>query len=211
NAAALDALLTTVLKQWPVPVTGLSLIGHSMGGLVTRSALHMGQDRHRDWVSALRHVVYLGTPHRGSTVEVGANLAASALAAFAESAPLARPLRLRSAGIKDLRFGYLTKQDWLGHDQDTPFTSPPKPLRKPPPSHVREHFLAVTVSRNPRGVAANLFGDLVVTPNSAADSAGADTADRIRLGGLNHFNLRGHETVYDRLHDWLGELPRPEL
>ncbi|MGH3624156.1 MAG: esterase/lipase family protein [Sciscionella sp.] len=33
NAAALDALLTTVLKQWPVPVTGLSLIGHSMGGL----------------------------------------------------------------------------------------------------------------------------------------------------------------------------------
>ena len=40
NGAELSALLTSLVASWPVPVTELSILAHSMGGLVARSACH---------------------------------------------------------------------------------------------------------------------------------------------------------------------------
>ena len=42
NGHALAAQLERLLDAWPVPVERLVLLGHSMGGLLARSALHYG-------------------------------------------------------------------------------------------------------------------------------------------------------------------------
>ena len=42
NGKALADLLSQLQTLWPVPIEDIALIGHSMGGLVTRSACHYG-------------------------------------------------------------------------------------------------------------------------------------------------------------------------
>lgn len=54
NGAALVELLDELVAAWPVPVTELALLGHSMGGLVIRSACHQGSQRNASWVEHLR-------------------------------------------------------------------------------------------------------------------------------------------------------------
>ena len=61
NGASLAALLDDLVAEWPVPVRRIALIGHSMGGLVARSACHRGGD----WTRHVSHTVSLGTPGGG--------------------------------------------------------------------------------------------------------------------------------------------------
>jgi len=105
NGAQLDELLTSLVEQWPVPVTRLTLVGHSMGGLVIRSACCAAQQASARWSPYVKRVVYLGSPHLGAPLEVGAAHAARALQKLPETRPIARALASRSVGIKDLRFG----------------------------------------------------------------------------------------------------------
>ena len=73
NGRSLAALLETLVAHWPVPLEQLTLVGHSMGGLVARSAIHHGsRERHR-WRSSLRQLFTLGTPHHGAPLERGGN------------------------------------------------------------------------------------------------------------------------------------------
>src|SRR5206468_2497925 len=60
NGASLDALLDTLPE-----VEGLAIVGHSMGGLVARSACHQGALRGAAWTRRVRHVVSLGTRSGG--------------------------------------------------------------------------------------------------------------------------------------------------
>ena len=52
------------------------LVGHSMGGLVIRSACHYGSEDGAPWVRHVRHVFYLGSPHLGAPLARVAGLAA---------------------------------------------------------------------------------------------------------------------------------------
>ena len=90
---------TTLVAGWPVPVEQIVLVGHSMGGLVARSACHAGGD----WTGHVTHVVSLGSPHTGAPLESAVHYAAAALGAVPETRPLSRFLRRRSAGIRDMR------------------------------------------------------------------------------------------------------------
>ena len=63
NGRSLADLLDRLYSAWPVPVESLSLIGHSMGGLVLRSACWYGKEANLPWIRRLRRVVCLGTPH----------------------------------------------------------------------------------------------------------------------------------------------------
>jgi triacylglycerol lipase len=173
NGRDLAALLEDLVGEHPI--TRLSLVGHSMGGLVARAAVHEAVAADQRWLPLLRDVVCLGTPHLGSPVERGAAAVARLLGAFPESAPLGELVDRRSAGIKDLARG-------------VPLTAAPL---------VRQHFLAATAATDPTGVPGRLVGDLLVSTTSATDPA--QEADRHVLGGLSHLALLRHPAVRARL------------
>ena len=79
NGQMLAGMLERLQRLWPVPIDEFVLVGHSMGGLVARSASFYGMQQHHWWTAAVRHVVCLGSPHLGADLEKGVNVAAWAL------------------------------------------------------------------------------------------------------------------------------------
>ena len=73
NGRAFADTIEALLQNWPTPVQELVIVGHSMGGLVTRSACHYGALADRAWLRQLRKIVFLGTPHHGSPLERAGN------------------------------------------------------------------------------------------------------------------------------------------
>jgi pimeloyl-ACP methyl ester carboxylesterase len=214
NGRSLDELLAALVDAWPVPVQDVVLIGHSMGGLVARSALHQAgggtPEAHR-WTTLVRDTITLGSPHLGAPLERGVHRLTAVLGGLPETRPLARLLALRSVGIKDLRRGTLVEADWSGRDLDdrAPGTHTHVPLH----DGARHFVVLATVSRNPNGRIADLLGDVMVLPRSAAGDTGDD--DRLafppdhvhRIGGLDHLDLLNHPLVYERIRDWLVGRP----
>jgi len=49
----LAALLEELAKAWPVDVRQMALVGHSMGGLVARSAAYQADQHDHEWAGAL--------------------------------------------------------------------------------------------------------------------------------------------------------------
>ena len=111
NGAALSEKLGELVAQWPVAVESITVLVHSMGGLVARSAVHGSQAR---WRAVLKNLVFLGTPHQGAPLEKAGNWVDAVLGSTPYSKPFARLAQLRSAGITDLRFGNVCEADWLG-------------------------------------------------------------------------------------------------
>ena len=59
NGEALAVQLEQLLAGWPVPVERLDIVGHSMGGLVARSAVQQALDAGMAWPRHLRSMVFL--------------------------------------------------------------------------------------------------------------------------------------------------------
>lgn len=117
NGCELAAQLEALLRAWPVPVNQITLMGHSMGGLVARSAVFAAQQAGLAWPSQLRHLVTLGTPHHGAPLERAGQWAHTVLGALPHTAPLATLARLRSAGITDLRHGQVRGDETPSSDR----------------------------------------------------------------------------------------------
>ncbi len=54
-------------------MTELVIIGHSMGGLVARSACHYAAQARNEWLRRLDKIIFIGTPHHGAPLERGGN------------------------------------------------------------------------------------------------------------------------------------------
>jgi pimeloyl-ACP methyl ester carboxylesterase len=210
NGRSLGELIEALVAAWPAPVEQVALVGHSMGGLVARSACHHADLEGAEWVRRVRHVVTLGTPHLGAPLAQAVHYASAALWAVPETRPLASFLRRRSAGIRDLRHGSLVDADWRDRDADA--------LRAVACEEVAlldgatHCFVAATITRSPRHPLGRLVGDSLVLVPSAS---GRGRARRIPfrdehgayLGGAHHLALLNHPAVYERLRDWLGDEP----
>jgi pimeloyl-ACP methyl ester carboxylesterase len=201
NGRELAGLLEDLVAAWPVPVDEVVLIGHSMGGLVGRSACHYGADS--ACVAKVRHVFTLGTPHRGAPMEQAANAASAALARLPETRPLARALNLRSSGIKDLRYGYLVDECWMDQDCDAYLRNSAKEI--PFLSTARHYFICATLSREPDAAVGRIIGDLLVLPPSAWAHEGRGNRMRFpiehyyHLGKASHFDLLNHPAIFDQM------------
>jgi hypothetical protein len=207
NGEDLAGLLGDLVSAWPVPVERLTLVGHSMGGLVIRAACHRGETQSASWVALVRRIVYLGSPHLGAPLEVAVTAAGAALRRLPETRPLATALASRSVGIKDLRFGDIRAEDWA--DVADPDARRREPTECTPLLASADHYyVGATISRRHDTVAARIIGDALV-PWSSASGTGrhrqlALDVDRGRhLGGLHHFDLLNHPRVYAVLEDWL--------
>ncbi|MEO8121827.1 MAG: alpha/beta hydrolase, partial [Rhodoferax sp.] len=117
NGHELSTLLEQLRAHWPTPIEELSVVAHSMGGLLIRSAVHDARQEALHWPTQLKNIVFLGTPHHGAPLERAGNWVDFILASTPYTAPFALLGQLRSAGITDLRYGYLLDADWQGHSR----------------------------------------------------------------------------------------------
>jgi pimeloyl-ACP methyl ester carboxylesterase len=210
SGRALSELLEALVASWPVDVQELALVGHSMGGLVARSATHLGELDGCGWVVPLRHVVCLGSPHMGAPLEKAANVAGWTLGRLPETRPFAKVINGRSVGIKDLRFGSCAEADWCDCDADDLLTDRCNDV--PFVDHAAYYFIGATLFRDERHPVGHVLGDLLVRLPSASGRGRRRAipfeVDRGRhLPGLNHFDLLNHPQVYDQLRDWLKAEP----
>lgn len=117
NGKNLSELLEELTENWPVPIKEIIIVNHSMGGLVTRSALFYGQQTQKSWTKHIKKIVFLGTPHHGSHIEKIGNYLDLVLESIPYAKPFARLGKIRSAGVTDLRYGNLTDKDWQNNDR----------------------------------------------------------------------------------------------
>jgi pimeloyl-ACP methyl ester carboxylesterase len=201
NGRELAVLLEDLVAAWPVQVDEVVLIGHSMGGLVGRSACHYGADS--ACVAKVRHVFTLGTPHRGAPLEQATNAATAALARLPETRPIAKALNLRSSGIKDLRYGYLTDECWMDQDCDAYLRTSAQEIPFLPTA--RHYFICATLTREADAPVGRIIGDLLVLPPSAWAHEGRGKRLRFpiehyyHVGGANHFDLLNHRAIFDQM------------
>lgn len=205
NGADLARMLEQVVASWPVPVTEIALIGHSMGGLVARSAAHQAGEAGLAWVARLRHVVGLGAPHLGAPLERAVNRVTRAMARLPETRPFARLLNRRSVGIKDLRHGSLLDADWSGFDPDD---CEDHCTEVPMLADVAHYAVSATLSRSPGGLLPSL-GDMFVdhvsaTGNGPRRKLDFSVAQTLHIGARHHFHLLGDPVVYAHLRQWLS-------
>lgn len=208
NGREFAGMMERLVRAWPVPADEVVIIGHSMGGLVARSACHYAKlERHR-WLGKLSKLVFLGTPHHGAPLERAGNRLEILMSTLPHSAPLARLGAIRSAGIKDLRHGNLLDEHWQGlrchasHDARTPV---------PLPTGVQCFAIAASKRAKSAGHCTRLAGDGLVPVKSALGQHEDPALDlsipehrQFTARGLNHFELRTSREVYERLHAWLS-------
>ncbi|WP_141012693.1 esterase/lipase family protein [Nocardioides sambongensis] len=193
SGAGLAGLLQQVVEAWPVPVTRIALVGHSMGGLVARAAVAVGVEPAAGaerWTELVSDLVTLGTPHLGAPIARGIGHGVRGLDVLPETAAFGRILDRRSVGVRDL-------VDGLGDDV--------APLPR-----ARHRLVSATLSRSPRSPVGHVLGDLLVRPGSAVGRApGGRTlfpdADLLHVGGTDHFGLLNHPEVLRALERWLDE------
>lgn len=206
NGRALAALLEQLLAAWPVPVEALALVGHSMGGLVARSACaHAERAGHR-WRHALGALVCLGSPHHGAALERAGNWVDVLLGLSRYSAPFARLGQIRSAGVTDLRHGCVRDEDRGGRGRFAYGPDPRGPL--PLPDGVACYAVAGSLAAAP---AARPPGDGLVAVDSALGrhprpelTLGFPAAHQLVAFGTGHLDLLSSPTVYAALRAWLG-------
>jgi len=196
NGRLFAEMLETLVDRWPVPIEELSIVGHSMGGLVARGACHAGEARQHRWPRQLRRLIFLGTPHHGAPLERGGHGLDYLLELSPYSAPFTRLGKARSAGIQDLRHGTITAD---GH------------RRVPLPRGVDCFAIAATLAERRSLVTDRLVGDGLVPLDSALGrhperSRALRFPKQHRWIGFNmgHLDLLHRPEVYARLHEWIA-------
>ena len=218
NGRELAEILTWLMRAWPVPVREINLIGHSMGGLVVRSACQYARSvrplgRHlpfgRRWTSKVRRVVLIGVPNTGAPLEVIVNTVSAGL--WALPVPATRlvgfGLDRRSAGIKDLRFGAIADEDWLEHDPGTRTRQHPHRVLRL--RRARYLTIAGTVTADPEHPLAKVIGDALVTSSSAGGLTGQAGVEELfpdatqhLFPKVTHVALAHHEGAHAVIDAW---------
>jgi pimeloyl-ACP methyl ester carboxylesterase len=202
NGRALATVLEELVATWPLPIERLAIVGHSMGGLVARSACYYGDAAGHAWVKRLDTLVFLGSPHLGAPLERIGHWIDGVVGGLPLLAPFVRLGRARSAGIADLRHGHLREEDQrAGADR--------APVRLP--TGVDCFAVAATTADRAGSLKARLICDGLVPIDSALGRHADPRRDlafppaNTWIGtGMGHFDLLDRRAVYDRIAGWLG-------
>lgn len=157
NGGQFAALLEQLLQAWPQPVEDLSLLTHSMGGLVARAACHSAAATGLSWPARLKNLVFLGTPHHGAPLEKLGNWVDTTLGSNPVTRPFAAIGQVRSAGITDLRYGHVLPGDTQEADRFTAAPDRRQPL--PLPDRVACFAVAATLGAAAPATGASALQD----------------------------------------------------
>lgn len=188
NGVEVAALVRELVAQWPAEVTRIALIGHSMGGLVSRAACAVDLGEDRPWTRLVSDVITLGSPHTGAPLAIAVGHGSRLLAHLPETSAFGRILDHRSVGIEDL-------VDGLGHDV------------APLPT-ARYRLVAATLTESARHPVGHLLGDLLVRVPSAHGRSRRHPdlfpdADVLHVPRSDHFGLLNHPDVHTAMRSWL--------
>jgi pimeloyl-ACP methyl ester carboxylesterase len=210
NGARLADTLDGLVATWPAKVRRIVLVGHSMGGLVARSACHHATESDQAWVARVSNLIYLGTPHLGAPLARGVHGAARWLSRLPETRGVTRLLDHRSDGVRDLTTGRIVTaadEAEAALQEETARDLTPLP-------GVRHHLLAATITRDPDHPVGRVLGDFLVRADSGSGRTRTRDAglgdDVVVQGGIDHFDLLSDPEVGEQLVAWLasGEAPR---
>lgn len=210
NGRRLARRLTQWFKTHPPLPQEIVLVGHSMGGLVIRSACHYGRKQKAPWVNRVKKIFFLGTPHLGTDWEKIGQLTRIILQWIPN--PITMGIAAigdrRSAGIKDLRFGHLLDEDWKGKQGDALWhhNRPAVPLLK----HVDYYLMTAILAKDSKNVFWEYFGDGLVPLRSALGKSFIKhkalpfLPEHIKnFKGLKHTDLSHHLKVYRQIQKWI--------
>lgn len=208
NGKDLNALLEQLTKQWSVPIEELIIISHSMGGLVTRSALHYGQKEAKTWTKHLKKMVFLGTPHHGAPLERTGNYLDVVLESIPYAKPFARLGKVRSAGVTDLRYGNLIDEDWQDIDRFELKGDPRQHI--PLPKNIDCYSIAANNGKMTDPIAPKAKGDGLVDVKSglgqhknASKNLNFKEENTYIAHDCGHLDLLNDPIIYAQIKAWL--------
>ena len=214
NGHLLATLLEQLMNHWPTQMDELTVVAHSMGGLLIRSACYDAQQNGLRWPALLKNMVFLGTPHHGAPLERAGNWIDVILGSTPFSAPFAKLGQLRSAGITDLRYGHVLDVDWQGRDRF--HRQPDRRQAVPLPEGVPCYAVAATTATQRSALADRLIGDGLVPLRSAL---GEHDDPKRQLGfsktaqyiayRTSHLALLSSPAITQQLLQWLQGHRRP--
>ena len=195
NGRAFDALLETLVAEWPVPVDEIAIVAHSMGGLLTRGACHYAEEAKHRWRDKLRTIIFLGTPHHGAPLERAGNWLETLLGVTRYSAPFARLGKIRSAGVTDLRFGNVIDEHWQGRNRFELGTD----ARTPVPLPTGVECYTIAAERDGLVPLASAMGE---HPNPAL-RLDFPPSRRFVAEGVGHIQVLRESAVWEQIERWL--------
>ncbi|MBK8284401.1 MAG: alpha/beta hydrolase [Ahniella sp.] len=201
NGADLAEQMHRLVASWPVPVTRIVILAHSMGGLVTRSALAQANAEGLSWPEKVSDVMFLGTPHQGAPLEAVGHQVDRQMRRIRYLAPFALIGGSRSVGIMDLKRPNLLMQDWQ--------TEAPR-SQVPWPQHIKAGVIAGTLELPEALATQHWLGDGLVPVRSALGESdepgldlGLDPSRKLVLPKCGHFDLLADMRVQQQLQTWL--------
>ncbi len=208
NGKNLNELLENLVQQWTVPIEELVIISHSMGGLVTRSALHYGRQQQKTWTKHLKKIVFLGTPHHGALLERTGNYLDVILESVPYAKPFARLGKIRSAGITDLRYGNLIDEDWQGNDRFELQRDQRQHI--PLPKEIECYSIAAATGKVTDHISPRILGDRLVDVKSAlgqhknpSKNLGFKERNTWVAYENTHLDLLDNPKIYAKIKAWI--------
>jgi triacylglycerol lipase len=229
----------------------IRIIGHSMGGLVSRSAVEHLRRRNHPALNHIDRLFLLATPNHGADLErlghafeyllrtaeeapktaagmfrrvirrggakIGLQFEVVTAAAEMVSVVTGMPFRsilsvvaARSDGMRDVRFGYMTREESesAAHDHDRFMLNHRRPL--PAPEHIRVYTIAGSLWPDVGSEPSRLRTDGLVSVASAAGLGEEfDDLNAIRNGRFAELPLLVHQLVassprtMSRIREWV--------
>jgi pimeloyl-ACP methyl ester carboxylesterase len=202
NGRQFAGLLEELIENWSVPIEEILMLAHSMGGLVSRSAVYYGQESGCSWTYKLKKMIFLGSPHQGASLERIGNYVDTILEHTPYAKPFARIGKIRSAGVTDLRYGSLVDEDWKNVDRFEFRKDKRKIILLP--EAVESYAIAATLGKE--GQATKWIGDKLVGLKSALGQhndlekdLGFKTENCWVAYETDHFELLSSPKVYEKL------------
>ena len=206
----LEALLSQIKSHIDHSNLQISIVAHSMGGLVTRSAFEQAKSLSHQWPKHLKDIIFLGTPHHGAPLEKAGGWIDMLLGIHSYTSPLTKLTNVRSAGINDLRHGYIVKSDWQARGRFDFAVDKRVPLSLP--EGVNCYTIGTTSTTGGNKLSEKLVGDGLVPLDSAL---GKHSDGRFTLHfpkghswigrDINHMQLLSSTEVYYKIQHWLRE------
>lgn len=205
----LEKIVTEVAALDDTFQLDISIVAHSMGGLVSRSAFQQAEVLEHQWPKYFENLVFLGTPHHGAPLEKAGSWIDLLLGSHGYTAPLTRLTKIRSAGITDLRHGNILESDWQARNRFDFSTDKRTPIELP--AKVKCYSVATTTSTNRGGVVERLLGDGLVSLDSALGkhenksfTLQFPVAHQWTGRDINHMQLLSNPDVYTVIRNWLA-------